>query len=88
MSESTEHPFVSVPNVPVPPAPPADAPPVHHANWLHSVLMALEGAAAIVRSPAVVALLPAKYQGYAAAVSAIATVAEDASASPASLGLS
>lgn len=84
MSES-EQAFVSVPNVPIPAPPAADAPAAHHANWLHSVLAALEASAEIVSSPTVVAILPPKYRTYATVIGAIASVAQGAS--PASAGL-
>jgi hypothetical protein len=49
-----------------------------HAGFLHGLFTALEGAAHLLTNPAVLALLPGKYQGYAMAVAAVEQVAEKA----------
>lgn len=56
------------------PAIPHAATPQQHASRWHSILAALEGLLAVGTSPAVMALLPPKYQGYVAAASVVEQV--------------
>lgn len=52
---------------------PINAPPTHeeHASTLHTALSVLEGLMHLVENPAIVQLLPPKYQQYALAVAAV-----------------
>jgi len=51
-------------------------PPAEHAGVLHTIFTDLEKAAHLLTDPAVLALLPGKYKGYALAIAAIEHVAE------------
>lgn len=74
----------STPAVAIPVAPHPTAAPVAKANWLHSLLSALEGAVHFAEQPEVVSMLPAKYQGYVEVIGAVDSVAEGlAGSSPA-----
>lgn len=51
--------------------------PVEHASRWHTILSLLEGMLGIATSPAVLALLPGKYQGYIGAAAAVGAVVEE-----------
>lgn len=51
--------------------------PAQHASRWHTILSLLEGMMGIAASPAVMALLPSKYQGYIGAAAAVGSVVEE-----------
>lgn len=61
--------------------PTASVAPTAHASLLHSIFAQLEKILNIATDPAVLALLPAKYQGYATAIAIVDQIAESVTAS-------